>query len=213
MPIITRLRPLALLLLLCSCLLPRIVGAQPVLSISGSGPYGGWVVIYNGQAYASSWTQTGRYTNVTITARLTSFGRTDQTGRAYLTTALGPGTTVSSQIAFTSFTFPLTLSEVTLFSGLTLEPGTYYLSMVGNSDSGSGWSTGCAAVMDAADGVSLGSDYGFSGLASYLPSSSVWTSSSIFTHFTVIAVTNSPASVGPIGSTHLNLRAYKLPDE
>src|SRR5687768_9680109 len=81
--------------------------AQPVIDISGEGQ--GWVVIYNGQAYAASWTQTNRFTNVTVTTHLISFAP-GQTGRAYLTTRLGPGTTSADEIASTAFNFPLEAS-------------------------------------------------------------------------------------------------------
>jgi hypothetical protein len=89
----------------------------------------------NGQVLAASWSSTTSFTGVTISALLTTeiFGGNptgDVTGQAYLMTAIGPGTTVASQIATAPFlvssTF-VTPTNVTLFSGLTLGPGTYDL--------------------------------------------------------------------------------------
>src|SRR4051794_18353401 len=113
-------RVLSLALLFMCALDQRQATAQPILSIANTGAPSGWVVIYNGQGFAASWSQTNRYTNVTIATHLSSFGVPQQTGRAYLTRRLGPGTTVADEIASLSFTFPLQASDVTLFSGVTL---------------------------------------------------------------------------------------------
>ncbi len=85
-----------------------------------------------------SWTQTVATINTTISAMLSS---TDQTtyGTAYLTTSVGPGTTDASVIASAPFT-PDRIADVkdltaetmlTLFTGLSLSPGTYYLVLQG----------------------------------------------------------------------------------
>jgi hypothetical protein len=58
----------------------------------------------------------------------------DVTGQAYLMTAIGPGTTVASQVATAPFFVPGTLvtpTSVNLFSGLSLGPATYYLLLTG----------------------------------------------------------------------------------
>jgi hypothetical protein len=184
---------------------------QNILSVTGN-PIAGWVVIFNGQAFASSWTQSNSFTNVTVSAGLSSFGVPGQTGRAYLTRRLGPDTTPADQVASAQFAFPLEAGDVPLFTGLTLLPGRYYLSMIGNGDSGSGWSTGCPAKVDAADGVALGLDYGLFGLASYLPASSTAPQPNIFTRLKVFAETNGPASPPPI-PFQSHLRAYTTPSE
>jgi PEP-CTERM motif len=81
-----------------------------------------------------SWTQTVATTNTSIAAILDSSDQTRH-GMAYLTTAIGPGTTSSSVIASTEFT-PNNIADVKnltvetmlpLFTGLSLSPGTYYL--------------------------------------------------------------------------------------
>ena len=101
----------------------------------------GCLVIYNGQGYRTGWIQADTYQSVSITAKLTSNGPANQTGRAYLTTQIGPGTAAGHQIASTTFGFPQTASKVILFQGLNLPPGTYYLSIIGDSSWGSCWTT------------------------------------------------------------------------
>jgi hypothetical protein len=78
----------------------------------------------------SSWTQTTTYTGVTIQATLDSCGGT-VTGTAYLTLN---GTAVGNQIAVNNAASVNPGAgggdgTVTLFSGLTLGPGTYYLTI------------------------------------------------------------------------------------
>src|SRR5664280_630683 len=90
----------------------------------------GWAARVD-QFDAISWSQAGSYTNVSITARLYSSEPMDVV-TAWLTTHVGPGTTLSDQIATESISFqptPNYPSDVILFSGLTLDPGTYYLSI------------------------------------------------------------------------------------
>ena len=96
---------------------------SPIISVNGpldGGSYG----ISTSQAVASSWSQSQTYTNVEISALLTSGAGT---GTAYLMTGIGPGTTTAHEIRSENFTFPLTAERVTLFADLTLKPGTYYL--------------------------------------------------------------------------------------
>ena len=98
-----------------------------VTSLSGglSGAEGGlWVV---------SWTQTGTYTDVTIGANIAVNGGNpseEATGTAYLMTQIGAGTTISDE----KETGPVSVmgnpglnDMTTIFSGLSLGPGTYYL--------------------------------------------------------------------------------------
>jgi hypothetical protein len=89
-----------------------------------------------------SWTQTNKYLDVKITARLSTFSGLVDQGTAYLTSRVGPGATEADEVAVASFTFPSTLSgsDVLLFSGLTLGPGTYYLIITGEIYSGPSWS-------------------------------------------------------------------------
>ena len=101
--------------------------------------YAGWAARTD-QFMAISWSQAGSYTDVSITARLYSLDPTD-IGTAWLTTQVGPGTTLADQIATASFSFPSTAnpSDVILFNGLTLDPGTYYLTIGGGTNYWSAW--------------------------------------------------------------------------
>jgi hypothetical protein len=83
------------------------------------------------QVLASSWTQTGSWTNVSISAELGNGSNYGHSGgdaiSVYLTNRIGPGTTVANQIASTSIS-PATVDETdTLFTGLSLGASTYYL--------------------------------------------------------------------------------------
>ncbi len=76
-----------------------------------------------------AWTQTSTFTNVSISARLNGSDPTYQ-GRAYLMNAIGPGTTPAAQVVSATFTAApptFVFHDVTLFTGLTLGPDTYYL--------------------------------------------------------------------------------------
>jgi hypothetical protein len=88
---------------------------------------------------STSWSQSGAYADVTITALVNSLivGESPS-ATAYLTTEIGPGTTATDEIAHSAFTVPTQLpvcspsscgAFVTLFSGLTLGPGDYFLTM------------------------------------------------------------------------------------
>jgi hypothetical protein len=90
--------------------------------LGGSGP---------DQVLVSSWTQTGSWTNVSISAELGNAANYGNSGgdtiSVYLTNQIGPGTTVANQIASASVS-PATVDETdTLFTGLSLGAGTYYL--------------------------------------------------------------------------------------
>ena len=84
-----------------------------------------------------TWTQTGSYTGVTIAALLgTTDAHTDSV-TANLSSAVGPGTG-SALIDTVTTTAPIVtglpaISEVTLFSGMTLGPGTYYVTLTDSS--------------------------------------------------------------------------------
>jgi hypothetical protein len=87
----------------------------------------------NGTNYVS-WTQTGTFSNVTIQANVFSVASpatSPATGNAYLTTGATPsafqiGAVVPISVSNTDGNNPTTL---TLFSGLTLGPGTYYVTI------------------------------------------------------------------------------------
>jgi hypothetical protein len=134
------------------------------------------VVIWNCQGYRVGWTQADTYDAVNVSAKLTSSGAANQTGRAFLTTQIGPGTSTNNEIASGSFTFPLQLTNVTLFEGLYLPPGPYYLSIIGDSSNwGSCWETVSATnLATGPDVVSLGGFGASGGLNAYFPATSAY---------------------------------------
>ena len=91
-----------------------------------------------GQWLRASWTVTREYRNVAITVPLRSWtdGQTF-TLAAWLTSGTGPG--APDPIAMTSYTNATnspTWLNVSLFSGLSLGPGTYYLTLSSNDAAG-----------------------------------------------------------------------------
>jgi len=113
--------------------------AQPTIIISVTAPPGLSVLITNSASYTTAWSQSKPYTSVSIAVLVNSaiVGQTP-TADAYLTTRIGPGTTTMDEIAHTRFAVPAVLpvcspyscaATVTLFSGLSLGPGTYFVTM------------------------------------------------------------------------------------
>ena len=69
---------------------------------------------------------------------------------------MGPGTTLADQVATTTFAFPQIFTgtpypDVTLFTGLTLAPGTYYLTVIGTPGSTGGWGNTTVPVVSSDD--------------------------------------------------------------
>src|SRR5262249_8619692 len=118
------------------------------------------------RASEAAWSQTSSFANVSIAAEidpdhnLLPITSHTVSGTAFLMTQVGPGTTAANQIASTPFTVTGTAFSptlVTLFTGLTLGPGTYHLVLSAPADQSAGWdfvlfpSTACTAP-----GVTLG---------------------------------------------------------
>lgn len=86
--------------------------------------------LYNNDPEGASWTQAAAYTNVSISALLSSGSSSDPgAGTVYLTNSYGAGTTQANVLAETTFSnlaYEPT-GQTTIFSGLNLGPGTYYL--------------------------------------------------------------------------------------
>ena len=133
--------------------------AAPIITPVGQANFRS--LVFDSQFNVVSWTLTGSWTNVAIAASLTS-GTAGRTGSAYLTNQIGAGTAIANQIATTGFTFAqvgnaFDVSYVSLFSGLTLGPGTYYLVLASaNTVSDSGISGGSGVTYSTAPGVSVG---------------------------------------------------------
>lgn len=122
-----RLTTLAVLLASTSAL-----HAGNLLTVTGTSPSG----FYNQTSFVWGWSQAATYTNVTITMPLE-----DETtpnpiggveGTVYLMNQIGAGTTSANQVVAPFQISGLTASytTVTLFSGLTLPAGNYYLVLV-----------------------------------------------------------------------------------
>lgn len=170
---VLRRRSAAGLFLAASFALSISLRAGPIISTDGQGnsSYGILAGLY---AHEAGWSQTSGYTNVTITAEIDPGTGSGTSGTAYLMSQIGPGTTTAQQIATASFSatgaaFTPVLN--TLFTGLTLGPGNYYLVL--SSASGLGWAETNGTSPVTAAGVSLisnASNYG-NPLQTYAPAS------------------------------------------
>lgn len=175
--------------------------AQTIISLSG----GGWdldgVAVQEGAGGIVSWTQTNRFTNVTIAAKVGGLFGTPAvgSGSAFLTRRVGPGTTTNDELASVSFPFPAAATNVVLFTGLTLDPGTWFLTIAGDPGSwGPNWLLSCRSDFAYADGVTLGTGYTFYGSAPYRPAAENFGSDAMFYHFVVIAGTNGVPEERPV---------------
>jgi hypothetical protein len=168
-----RLSSLAVILALLAgalATLPRAGNAITIVSVSDSGTSGPGVLFLGGQfsnVVVASWTETGSFSGVTVRAAIGSVDSSFRSGTAYLTKAIGPGTTPTNQVVpQVSFTAPLVSSQfdpfplTTLFTGLSLGPGTYYLVLAApfrdQSFSDLGWRFEPSGFVTVAPGVSLG---------------------------------------------------------
>lgn len=146
-------------LLLCGAL-PICASTIVDTGVGSNGP-----AIFASQFEEQGWTQTQTYTGVSIQVALYSWtpGATF-TGTAYLTNAIGSGAdpSVSDSVTYSGETSNTTPETLTLFSGLTLGPGTYFLTLSSTDSAGimpgAIWdacaSTPCAPVT-LAPGVTL----------------------------------------------------------
>ncbi len=127
----------------------------------------------NGSAAYVSWTQTVTYTNVVITANIVGPEKDFDQGTAYLMSQIGPGTTAANEIvapgAYSSSS-PISI-QMTLFSGLTLGPGSYFLVLApvkGLLE----WDAGTTPFIESlGTGVTAGSAGYFSSPAVFVPAS------------------------------------------
>jgi hypothetical protein len=128
-----------------------------------------------------SWMQSDAFSNVSIAVEIDPGGSLtishSFSGTAYLTTDLGPGTTSADEIADTSFSVTGTAFNPTLetlFDGLTLGPGTYYLVLVGSSGSGIGGVCGwevdmVSSPVTTGPGITIVDKHGYSPIVGYPP--------------------------------------------
>jgi hypothetical protein len=161
---------------------PVSLKAAPII-ISVTAPPALSTLIDSSSVVSTSWSQSKAYTGVSITALVDSaiLGQTPMAD-AYLTTAIGPGTTTMDEIARAQFTVPATLpicsmsscgAMVTLFSGLSLGPGNYFVTMGPDPLSNGlvGWFPALNPTVLLDTGVSEGTSFIASAMASYPPAS------------------------------------------
>jgi hypothetical protein len=168
------------------------------LSGGTSGSTGGWLAV--------TWTQTGSYNNVSIGANLAiSNGLSTGTGTAYLVTALGPSATPANLLATDSITVsgnPGVNTMTSLFTGLSLGPGTYYL-LVNPTDinmpDSLDWDGGGTPAQTLDTGVTQQADRMLSGTVASPPydSANIASTSSVSHLF---SVTGTPV-VGVVGNS------------
>jgi hypothetical protein len=141
------------LLICCSTFVSAALGGT-IVSISGPDNGAGFALV--GLVLIPSWTQTSAYTDVAISAVVS--GVPGDSFTAYLTTQVGPGTTIADEIAEVTLAYPgLTDQSVTLFQGLSLPAGTYYLSLSSTLSSHipDGWATTFSPDVFSDSGVTL----------------------------------------------------------
>ena len=150
-----------------------MASGNTVISIDGT-PNADYI-LDSGQMIGVTWSQTDPYFDVAITVRAQGWDL-GGTGTAYLTRSIGAGTTEADQVALTQFSFPSANSPVSLFNGLNLQPGTYYLTLTADPGADGLWEGVFAgtAVVTAAPGVTLLPDYYSGSLSPYPPSSPVF---------------------------------------
>ena len=150
--------------------------AGTVTIVSDSGPWSGGEQF--GLWVGETWTQSGSYSGVTIAADLAGTGGVSPhvgTGTAYLMEQLGPGTTAANEVAapFDVTAPPPSITMTTLFSGLTLGPGTYYLLVDETNPGDLAWLSANSPSFTLDSGVTDVSSFGISGsVASFSPASS-----------------------------------------
>lgn len=125
---------------------------------------------------AISWTQTGSYSNVDILANISdSAGTGTASATAYLMTQIGSGATAANEVVA-----PVTASVTgnpplntmtTIFSGLTLGPGTYFLVLDPNS-SDFHWDLTIPPAVTTDSGVTGGVSQASATVAGFAPASS-----------------------------------------
>jgi hypothetical protein len=189
------------LVFITSILFCSEVEADTILDVEGT--VNGSQAIGNDHPFAVSWSSSVAYSGVSISVLLSDG---TGTGFAYLTSALGPGTTTTSQIADVNFSYSAPSypgsAWVPLFSDLTLAPGTYYLTLAGPFSAGASWDNAFPPTVTLGSGVSNLNTWsaGTAGPGGYPPdySYTLYDNSSGNLQIQVIA-TPEPSSLGLIG--------------
>jgi hypothetical protein len=140
-------------------------------------------LILGSSVVSTSWSESQAYSDVAISVLVDSaiVGQTPSAD-AFLTTNIGPGTTATDEISHTRFTVPVQLpvcsaescgAVVTLFSGLNLGPGDYFLTIAPDAMSSGfvGWFPALNPTVVEGAGVSAGTSFLAAGAAFYPPAS------------------------------------------
>lgn len=151
--------------------------------ISVTAPPGLSTLIDSSSVVSTSWSESQAYSDVAISVLVDSaiVGQTPSAD-AFLTTNIGPGTTATDEISHTRFTVPVQLpvcspnscgAVVTLFSGLNLGPGDYFLTIAPDAMSSGvvGWFPALNPTVVEGAGVSEGTSFLAAGAAFYPPAS------------------------------------------
>jgi len=162
---------------------------------------GGWGYLQDAtSASYITWTQTGTFSSVSVAVPIYGSGGTG-TGNAYLTTAIGPGTTVAQQVATTPISTTNsgpTTAMTTLFSGLTLVgPATYYLTIASTSST-LRWTAYFPTTEATGAGVTIGYDGDSQPYnVSYPPASTFYTGSNEGYRKILFSITGNVGGVSP----------------
>jgi hypothetical protein len=150
--------------------------AANIINTSGSNSFG-----FNGQlAFVTAWNQTTGYSGVNIAMPLADLSAggpiAGVEGTVYLMNQIGPGTTTANEVAAPVPISGLTgvFTPVTLFTGLSLPPGNYYVVLVPTNVSPMSMSpegTDISVVVTTGTGVTTLGAGGPPTLAAYAPAS------------------------------------------
>lgn len=156
-------------LVLIGMLFCSVASATTIASVGNPANFIPGLAVSEQEALSVSWTQTESYTGVSIYAPLGKGAANDANSvYAYLTNQVGLGTTAANQIAQSVVYFSAALDPtVQLFSGLTLGPGTYYLTVWSPTMAGGGWEFATDPTDTLDRGVTVGASqyaYQFVGL-------------------------------------------------
>jgi hypothetical protein len=196
------------------------VSLQANTIISTSGQAGISTLISSRRAVWVSWTASQSYSDVSISVFIdSSFPGETPSATAYLTTQIGPGTTaLGHEIASAMFTVPSVLpvclpgicgATVTVLSGLTLGPGTYFLTLGSDAPTSPvvGWFPIIGSFSTVSDsGVTLSSvvgTTGFSGPVVGYPPGNLFEVNNFFGLAQIFEVTGTPVPVPEPGAGYL----------
>jgi hypothetical protein len=174
---------------------------------------GSGVTFVSTVAPATSWTQSNTFSSVTIAATLFNNSPSSEgaaaTGTAFLMTQIGAGTTTAQQIATapvsTTATFA-TATPITIFSGLTLGPGTYFLVISATVPSGANslaWSSQTTPATVVASGVTAGASF-LPGTVAAFPPASTFFNKGRFLFYSALGILSGGTSTTAVGAPALS---------